>query len=66
MDSRIEELANIIIELCQLMTDDKDITLLDKDNNDRHRTYLNIKTRALEIKGAIYMYRDRHPELYKD
>jgi hypothetical protein len=64
MDTRIEVLANVIFERCQQMTDDIDVSLLDEDSNDRHRTYLHIKQTAIEIKGHLDLYRDRHPELY--
>lgn len=65
MDSRIEELAQIIIERCEDRGSNIDVTMCDPDEADILRTYMWIRTHALTIKGYLDQYRDRHPEMYK-
>lgn len=58
MDTRIEELATIILERCR--QNKSNATIFD----DRADTYKGIAVHAMDIMLALDAYRQRHPEEY--
>lgn len=66
MDSRIEELAAIIIERCDSVRDSGRTipSVQDGSQADKYRTYRMIGELALQILFEVRDYRDRHPDLY--
>lgn len=57
MDTRIEELASIIIERCEPSRNRRGY-------DDKGDTYWHILRLSEEIKRALASYRQRHPEDY--
>lgn len=58
MDTRIEELATIIIERCGRRGEPR------RGADDRYDTYWHILRLAEDMKRACEGYRQRHPEEY--
>jgi hypothetical protein len=57
MDTRIEELASIIVERCQSIS--KPYVY-----DDRYETYTDIQHRAVDILRMLAAYRQRNPQEY--
>lgn len=58
MDSRIEELACIIVERCNG-------NISESSYSDRAETYKEIKKHAMEMHRLLQGYRDRNPQEYE-
>jgi hypothetical protein len=61
MDSRIEELAEIILERAKGVADQ----ITERNHSDTYRTYRRIERQAVDILAALREYRADHPEEYK-
>lgn len=61
MDSRIEELAEIILERAKGAAD----PITERNHDDRYRTYRRIEWLATDILAALRQYRAEHPQEYK-
>lgn len=59
MDSRIEELACIIVERCN-----GNIYTYEGVYNDRSQTYRDIKSHVMAISRLLHEYSANHPEEY--